>query len=286
MVDRSEGPKIPTPKTTSQNQDAPGIYGKWAALARDLHSDYADWLIYVDGLPFVRRLPPRGFPVTMPEMTPYRVISVALCVVTLGLAGLLSLAGCGHPTAASPIASAVDSEPAADPSVARVAEGQQAAPADKSNTHAAVTETPPAPPAAGQRPPADRTVTKPGDAEKITWEDVNLGMQADVVFRPFMIDDHRVKDLEGKRISIVGYMHAGQAGQRGIKEFILLKNTQCKFGPGGQADHLADIKLKPDASVPYTPSPIKVEGTLVIEPFQGPDGNTWSIYRLENAQVR
>ena len=94
------------------------------------------------------------------------------------------------------------------------------------------------------------------------------------------------KVLEGKRISIVGYMHGGQAGQRGIKEFILLKNTQCKFGPGGQADHLADVKLKPNAATPYTPSPIKVEGTLVIEPFQGPDGNTWSIYRLEGAQIR
>jgi len=128
-------------------------------------------------------------------------------------------------------------------------------------------------------------VTKPGDAEKITWDDVNLGMQADVVFRPFMTSD-RVKELEGKRISIVGYMHGGQAGQRGIKEFILLKNTQCKFGPGGQADHLADVKLKPDSSVLFTPSPIKVEGTLVLEPFQGPDGNTWSIYRLEGAQVR
>lgn len=110
-------------------------------------------------------------------------------------------------------------------------------------------------------------------------------MQADVVFRPFMISD-RVKDLEGKRISIVGYMHGGQAGQRGIKEFILLKNTQCKFGPGGQADHLADVKLKADSSVLFTPSPIKVEGTLVLEPFQGPDGNTWSLYRLEGAQVR
>src|SRR4029079_8355341 len=69
-------------------------------------------------------------------------------------------------------------------------------------------------------------------------------------------------------------------------EFILLKNTQCKFGPGGQADHLADVKLKADSSVLFTPSPIKVEGTLVLEPFQGPDGNTWSIYRLEAAQVR
>ena len=112
-------------------------------------------------------------------------------------------------------------------------------------------------------------------------------MQADVVFRPFMISAHdRVKDLEGKRISIVGYMHGGQSAQRGIKEFILLKNTQCKFGPGGQADHLANVLLRADNSLAFTPSPVKVEGTLKLEPFQGPDGNTWSIYRLEDAQIR
>jgi hypothetical protein len=134
-------------------------------------------------------------------------------------------------------------------------------------------------------PPADRAPVRPGDAEKITFDDLNLGMQADIVFRDFMVSD-RVKDLDGKRISIVGYMHGGQAAQRGIKEFVLLKNTQCKFGPGGQADHLANVILRADTSTGFTPSPIKVEGTLKLEPFQGPDGNTWSIYQLEDAQIR
>jgi len=213
------------------------------------------------------------------------VRELAVCIVA-GFA-VVTATGCGYPSAASPIAAAADSldsangeavatEPVATEDPPINSEVPQSA---KAPTTEAVTPSQP------QRPPADRSITKPGDAEKITWDDVNLGMQADVVFRPFMISD-RVKDLEGKRISIVGYMHGGQAGQRGIKEFILLKNTQCKFGPGGQADHLADVKLKPDSSIPYTPSPIKVEGTLVLEPFQGPDGNTWSIYRLEAAQVR
>ena len=109
-------------------------------------------------------------------------------------------------------------------------------------------------------------------------------MQADIVFRDFMISD-RVRELEGKRISIVGYMHPPES-QRGIKKFILLKITQCKFGPGGQADHLADVNLRADNSTNFTPSPLKVECTLKLAPFQGPDGNTWSIYRLEDAQSR
>lgn len=137
----------------------------------------------------------------------------------------------------------------------------------------------------GKAPPADRTPTRPGDAEKITFDDLNLGMQADVVFRPFMLTD-RVNDLAGKRISIIGYMHGGQASLRGIKDFILLKNTQCKFGPGGQADHLTNVILRDGTATTFTPNPLKIEGTLKIEPFQGPDNNTWSIYRLEDAQIR
>lgn len=143
---------------------------------------------------------------------------------------------------------------------------------------------PAAKPAIPERPPADRTPTRPGEAEKVTFEDLNLGMQADVVYRPFMLTD-RVKDLEDKKISLSGYMHPPET-QTGIKKFILLKNTQCKFGPGGQADHLTDVHLKDGESTKFTPSPIKIEGTLKIEPFQGPDGNTWAIYRVEGAQIR
>jgi hypothetical protein len=232
---------------------------------------------------FLRRLPGRGLRCTMPKMLTYRQILMAP-----GLAGFLCLAGCGHPTAASPIASAIDAEPAAEPSVAQVAEPQPVSVAAPVSEQAAVTEKPPshaAPPAAGQRPPADRTPTRPGDAEKITFEDLNLGMPADVVFREFMLENSRAKELEGKRISIVGYMH-GSDSLEGIKKFILLKNTQCKFGKGGQADHLADVNLRPNTSIKYTDKPLKVEGTLRIEPFQGDDGNTWSIYLLENAQIR
>lgn len=134
-------------------------------------------------------------------------------------------------------------------------------------------------------PPADRTPRRPAEAEKITFEDLNLGLQPDVVFRPFMLSD-RVRELDGKRVSLVGYMHPGVASARGIHEFVLLRNKECKFGPGGQADHLAQVYLRKGETTNFTPGAVKVEGTLRIEPFQGPDGNTWSIYRMEDAQIR
>jgi len=224
------------------------------------------------------------------------------CLLAIGGAACLPLtAGCGHESAASPVNRTVTPPVGDSPAEkgadvpASVSAEETASNSDASSASTAAAE-PPSPlqteapsktPPAGQRPPADRAPTRPGEAEKITWDDLNLGMQVDVGFRPFMLNENdRVKELEGRRISIIGYMHGGQAAQKGIKEFILLKNTQCKFGPGGQADHLANIVLQADHSTHFTPSPVKVEGTLKIAPFQGPDGNTWSIYRIDDAQIR
>ena len=65
----------------------------------------------------------------------------------------------------------------------------------------------------------------------------------------------------------------------------MLKNTECKFGPGGQADHLLSVKMIPGEDTRFRDDPISVEGTLIIKPFQGPDGNTWSIYDLTCERV-
>jgi hypothetical protein len=213
-----------------------------------------------------------------------------------GLVGLVTVAfaaGCGYETVASPPASAQGAQ--AEPATAPAAETRQAAEVsiepESSAEHAALphdalapSEPRPAPPA-GKRPTADRAPRRPGEAEKISFEDLVIGMTADIVFRPFMLSD-RANELDGQRVSLVGYMHGGVESSRGIKEFILLRNTECKFGPGGQADHLAQVFLRSGNTTDFDKSPVKVEGTLKIEPFQGADGNTWSIYRLEDALVK
>jgi hypothetical protein len=104
-----------------------------------------------------------------------------------------------------------------------------------------------------------------------------------MVYRPFLLND-RVKELDGQKVSILGYIHAGATGNN-VKEFVLLKNTECKFGAGGQADHLAMVYLAPGQTTKYQLDAIKVEGKLVVKPYQGPDGNTWSVYDLVEAKV-
>lgn len=204
------------------------------------------------------------------------------------------VAGCNPPIAASSTESAgraasPESQPASENSTKaeHAISGEIATGATETveTTQVTATAEPASAPKANRPPRADRLPQKPGEAEKITFDDLNLQMLPNIVFRPFMVNE-RVKELEGKRVSISGYMHGAAAGSSGIKKFVLLKNTECKFGKDGQADHLAMVYLKNGSSAEYTRSDIKVEGTLRIEPFTGDDGNTWSIYNLDDAQIR
>ena len=215
-----------------------------------------------------------------------------LSLATILLASLA--AGCNPPTAASSHEPAAAVSPDREPEEpAPGAPGAVSAQPDLPDREAAARETagaesapPTAAPKVNRPPRADRLPSRPGDAEKITFDDLNLQMPANVVFRPYMVTNERVKELEGQRVSISGFMHGAAAGLKGVDEFVLLKNTECKFGQDGQADHLARVFLKGGTKANYTRSDIKIEGTLRIEPFTGPDGNTWSIYNIEDAQIR
>jgi hypothetical protein len=99
-----------------------------------------------------------------------------------------------------------------------------------------------------------------------------------MVFRPIMMTE-RAQELDGQRVRISGYMLA-DAELRGIKQFILLKNTECKFGPGGQADHLINVKVNVQNGAVYRTEPVSIEGVLSVNPYTGFDGNTWSIFDL------
>lgn len=131
------------------------------------------------------------------------------------------------------------------------------------------------------RPKADRTPRKPGEPIRITFDNIILGMQADIPYRPWMLNDD-VKELEGQRISITGVMLDTGTFKKG-DSFILLRNKECKYGAGGQADHLADVKLKKGHVFGYTKESVRVEGVLHVEPVTGSDGNTWSIYVIDDA---
>lgn len=248
------------------------------------------------------------------------------CLFPLVLRGLLpapallvlaALAGCDRPAASqSPPANHVatasaatrqespaashDAAAAAEPSGAQGKPVAEVQPAAHETVAAETPETPANPeaaPPAGDGPPrrsalrpkADRGAAE-GGVEKITFDDLILGMQADMVYRPWMLESEtnggRAKELDGKRVRLAGVMHGGVESIKKNKEFVLLRNKECKFGPGGQADHLAKVFMKEGKTVSFTEETVKVEGTLRIKASSGDDGNTWSIYEIEDAELK
>jgi len=119
---------------------------------------------------------------------------------------------------------------------------------------------------------------------EITFSDVNMNMMADMVFRDFLLTD-RVRQLEGKRVRVSGVMFS-EGDSLKTDEFYLLKNKECKFGRGGQADHLFTVKIKDNKKVKVRVEMMTVEGTFHLNPVMGADGNTWSVFDLLDAVAK
>lgn len=192
------------------------------------------------------------------------------------LLGALSAVGCNKPTPhggtstnrASQEAEFVDVQPIV---IQPIQEGNASADAKPEIARTSEVDLPP------------KEVT---DVEVISFDDLNIGMQVDAKFRPLMLDynDGRVKDLFGKRVNVAGYMNPTDE-MRGVKQFILLRNLECKFGPGGQADHLVNILLQGKLTTDFTDQVVYVEGELELDPFPDDTPSTYSIYTLKATKV-
>ena len=139
-------------------------------------------------------------------------------------------------------------------------------------------------------PGASRPGAKPFPADlddraiPITFDDLQLEMKEDAVFDPALLTP-RLRQLDGRRVRIRGFIFPAIFQQTGITRFPLVKNTQCKFGPGGLAQHVILVDLQPGVSTSFTVRPVAVEGRLTVRPFEGSDGKTWAVYHLAGEKV-
>jgi hypothetical protein len=139
------------------------------------------------------------------------------------------------------------------------------------------------------------TPSTPGEADlpgaaadaapaEIDWNQLDVGIEADTVFQPWMMKT-TIKSLDGRMVRITGFMHGGIAVKSGIREFVLLRNIDCPFGRQGEAHHVIMVQLAGKERTEYSTKPLTVEGTFRVRPFEGPDGNTWALYALDDARV-
>lgn len=135
------------------------------------------------------------------------------------------------------------------------------------------------PPPAAARKPRD-----PDQLQSITFADLEIGIKEDLVINRSMLTE-KVRQLDGCRVRIRGFIFPGIFQQSGIEKFPLVMNTECKFGPGGQADHVIIVDMVKGVTASYTMRAIAVEGRLSVQPWTGPDGNTWSLYHIQGERI-
>jgi hypothetical protein len=130
----------------------------------------------------------------------------------------------------------------------------------------------------------EKPVKRSGKPTDITYDDLNTEMPADTKWDPKYLTD-RIKELDRKTVRVAGFMLA-DFRTKGITEFVMLKNTECKFGPEGPAHHVIMVHLGSGEETRYTTRALNLEGVLLVKPWEGPDGNTWALYELQDAVVK
>ena len=173
--------------------------------------------------------------------------------IAVTLAALVFFAGCFSPTTSSSTTTIIPDDPVAPKAPPK-----------------------PEPPPVVQGPPAD---AKP---VPITFEDLDIGMQPDVVFEDWMLT-LRVKAKMNQRVRITGFLCGAIFQSKNISEIPLLREKECPYGPGGQAHHVIQVRMRPTDLLDFTTEPVTLEGNLSLKPFTGPNGRTWSLYQLDDA---
>ena len=119
----------------------------------------------------------------------------------------------------------------------------------------------------------------------LTFDDVKFDLEPEETFTADRLTDE-IRQIDGQKIKIRGYIRPSFS-QRGLKNFVFVRdNKECCFGPNAAIYDCMLVKLKKQTTTDYTVRPVTVEGTFYLKPYQGPDGDTWAIYRMKNAIVK
>lgn len=115
---------------------------------------------------------------------------------------------------------------------------------------------------------------------ELVWEELEIPLGPEQDFEPWMIST-AIKSLDGRQVRITGYMYEGVAQKSNIREFVLIKHVGCQFGSEGQPQHLVMVELQGKLRTSLTTSSVKLTGDFAVEPYTGPDGRVWALYRLQ-----
>ena len=122
------------------------------------------------------------------------------------------------------------------------------------------------------------------DVLQLTFDDVVFDMETDEIFERDMLTEE-INEMEGKRISIRGFILPNGTKQSGNKKFILVRdNQECCFGPGAALYDCVLVKLAKGHEVDFTVRPVTVEGTFKLKELEI-GGRTMAIFRMRECKV-
>ncbi len=98
-----------------------------------------------------------------------------------------------------------------------------------------------------------------------------------------------VKDLNGKKVIIQGYLYPMELESDGtIKDFLLLRNQiYCCFGDAVRINEWISVSMSNGKPLKenFTPSPITIYGTLEVGPKYDGDDTLLNLYRMKADKV-
>lgn len=174
---------------------------------------------------------------------------------------------------------------------------------------AALTEDEPAPgneSGAASEGVEEETVTpetsEPEGLIQVTYQDLSLvdydvDAMLDYMLFPDEYEDEETADLEfpadlkrldGREVSIVGYMIPGEIDRGNVRDFMLVRDLMgCCFGGAPMPDEWVDVIMEEDAKAEYRPyMPMRVTGIMTLGGEQDEAGFALGIYRMKATEVQ
>ena len=96
----------------------------------------------------------------------------------------------------------------------------------------------------------------------------------------------KINSYNNNVITVRGYIRPSFS-QSGLKKFIFVRdNKECCFGPGAALYDCILVRLSKGSTTDFTVRPVTIKGTFTLKEYEGPDGKVWSIYRMNDTEMK
>ncbi len=120
---------------------------------------------------------------------------------------------------------------------------------------------------------------------ELTFDDLKFEMEKGSKFDRSLLTD-KINSYNNNTISVRGYIRPSFS-QSGLTKFIFVRdNKECCFGPGAALYDCILVRLTKGSTTDFTVRPVTIEGTFSLKEYNGPDGKVWSIYRMNDTEVK